>query len=91
MKKIFRNIKLKKFKCKINEESIKKQEGTGFIVCFDDDKYVHCFNTWDLRRLLERDHIRRIHYIFDLTDRIIISRDVLINTDELKDSDNKDE
>lgn len=87
MKKICRTIKLRKYKCKINEESMKKQENKEFIVCFDDDKYMTVYDTWDLRRLLEKDHIRRIHYIFDLTDRIILDRDVLINVDDLKDSD----
>lgn len=84
MKKICRTIKLRKYKCKLNEDSIKQFEGKEFVVCFRDNKYVFVYDTWDLRELLEKDHIRKIQYIFDLTDRIILSRDVLINTDELE-------
>jgi len=39
---------------------------------------------YDLRKMLERDHINHIMYIFDATNRIIINRDVLINTDDLE-------
>ena len=84
MKKVCRTIKLRKYKCKINEDSIKQQENKEFIVCFSDGKYQSVYDTWDLRYLLEKDHIRKIHYIFDLTDRIIIDRDILINTDNLE-------
>ena len=84
MKKVCRTIKLRKYKCKINEDSIKQQENTQFVICFDDGKYEHCWDTFDLRRLLEKDHIRKIDYIFDLTDRIVIDRNVLINTDNLE-------
>lgn len=83
MKKICRTIKLIKFKSKLNEDSIKNIEGTEFIVCFVSGKYTVVWCTDDLRLLLERDHINPIRYIFDMTDRIIISRDVLINTDEV--------
>ena len=83
MKKICRIIKLRKYKCRATEDFIKTHENNEFIICFDDDKYLHCYDTWDLRRFLERDHIRKIHYIFDITDRIIVDRDVLINTDEI--------
>ena len=54
------------------------------IVSFYDNKYIMVSDTWDLRKLLEKDHIRPIHYIFDLTDRIILRRDVLIDTDNLE-------
>ena len=91
MKKICRTIKLRKYKCEINEDSIKQQKGKEFIVCFCDGKYLFAYEETmgDLRRYLEKDYIRRIRYIFDLTDRIIIDRDILIHTDELKDSDIK--
>lgn len=83
MKNICRTLKLMKFKSKLNEESIKNIEGTEFIVCFNNGKYTSACDKDDLRKLLERDHINPIRYIFDMTDRIIISRDVLIDTDEV--------
>lgn len=83
MKKICRTIKLMKFRSRLNEDSIKNIEGTEFVVCFDNRKYIRAYDKDDLRRLLERDHINPIRYIFDITDRIIISRDILIDTDEV--------
>lgn len=83
MKKICKTIKLMKFRSKLNEDSIKNIEGTEFLVCFDDNKYEHVYFKYDLVKLLEKDHIRGIRYIFDFTDRIIIRRDVLIDIDEV--------
>lgn len=83
MKKICRTIRLLKFKTKINEENIDKFGNHEFIICFDDSKWLIACDKYDLRRFLENDHIRSIRYIFDFTDRIIIDRNVLINTDEV--------
>lgn len=83
MKKICRTIKLMKFKSKLNEDFIKNIEGTEFLVCFEDNRYEHVYFKCDLVRLLEKDHIRPIKYIFDMTDRILIRRDILIDTDEV--------
>lgn len=81
MKKICRTIKLLKFKTKLNEESIAEFDNHEFIVCFDNDRWSYAYNKYDLRKLLERDHINPIRYIFDTTDRIIVDRNVLINID----------
>ena len=83
MKNICRTLKLMKFKSKLDEDSIKNLEGTEFIVCFDSGKYTGACDKYDLRKLLERDHINPIRYIFDMTNRIIVRRDVLIDTDEV--------
>lgn len=83
MKKICRTIKLRRFKTKLNEESIAKFDNHEFIVCFDDNKWAMVYDKYDLRKFLENDHIRPIYYIFDITNRIVIDRDVLINTDEV--------
>lgn len=82
-KKVCRTIKLRRYKSKINEESIKQMENNEFIVCFEDNKYLHCFDTFDLKRHLEKDHIRRILYIFDITDRIVIDRKVLFSLEDI--------
>lgn len=83
MKKICRTIKLRKFKTKINEEFIAEYNNHQFLVCFDDSKWKYVLCKDELRELLERDHINPIRYIFDITDRIIVDRDVLINIDEV--------
>lgn len=83
MKKICRTIKLMKFKSKLNEDSVKNLEGTEFIVCFDNGKYERCICKEEVRNFLEKDHINPIRYIFDMTDRILIRRDILIDTDEV--------
>lgn len=83
MKKICRTIKLMRFKSRLNEDSLNQLEETEFIVCFGNGKFIHVYGKEDLRLLLERDHINPIRYIFDMTDRILIRRDVLIDTDEV--------
>lgn len=73
-----------KFRSRLNEDSIKNLEGTEFVVCFEDGKYRLNCDKYDVRKFLEQDHIEPISYIFDMTDRIIIKRDVLIDTDEVQ-------
>lgn len=84
MKKVCRTIKLMKFKSELGGDIFKDFENNEFIVCFEDDTYKYCPDKWDLRIYLEHDHIKKIAYIFDITDRIIVNRDVLINTDDIK-------
>lgn len=78
MKKICRTIKLRRFKCLVNKEEINKLGGYEFIVCFDDNTYKWCLSKSELYRCLEQDHIKGIRYVFDVLDRMIIDRDVLI-------------
>lgn len=86
MKEVCRIIKLRKFKTELNEESVSKWENHEFIVCFSNNKWCMACDKYDLRKVLERDHINPICYIFDITDRIIIDRDVLIKTDLIDDN-----
>ena len=83
MKKICRTIKLMKFKTDICDTDLEKIRGSDFVVLFWNDTYVKCYGKDELRYILEKDHINPIRYIFDLTDRIILDRDVLINTYEV--------
>ena len=78
MKKIFRTIKLRKLKTEITKENLKEFEGKQFYVLYRDDTYEYVMDTYDLRKILEKDHIKPIQYIFDATDRIIVDRDVAI-------------
>lgn len=80
MKKICRTIKLKKFKSMVDLDRI---DGYEYVVCFDDNTYKWCLSKSELRQCLENDHIKSIRYIFDMNDGIIISRDILIDTDEI--------
>lgn len=82
MKKICRTIKLRKFKSYIDEETINKLRENEYIVCLEDDTYHWCLTKSELRYYLEKDHIKRVRYVFDTVDRIMVNRDVLINTDE---------
>lgn len=81
MKKICRTIKLRRFKSFVDKETIDKIDGYEYIVCFADRTYKLCIGKSELYSCLEKDHIKRINYIFDTFDRIIIDRDVLIKTD----------
>ena len=78
MKKIFRTIKLRRLKTEITKENLKEFEGKQFYVLYRNDTYEYACDTYDLRKILEKDHIKPIQYIFDATDRIIIDRDIAI-------------
>lgn len=83
MKKICRRIKLLSYKSWVSKEHLDSIHGSDFYVLFQDGTYVYCYSKEDLRRCLEKDHIKKIQYVFDTADRIIIKRDVLIDTDEV--------
>lgn len=83
MKKICRTIRLRKLKCLIDKETLDKFDGYEYIVCFYDDTYKLCISKTELKQFLEKDHIKGIKYIFDVMDRIIIDRNVLIDTDKI--------
>ena len=83
MKNICRTLKLKKYRSKITEDICKETDGTNFMIIYDDNKW-NLGDSWDVRKALENDHIRKISYIFDMNDRITIQRDILISTDEIK-------
>lgn len=80
MKKVCRYLKLRKLKSGIQKESWEKLEGNEFIVIFQDGTTEHCISKYELYDCLEKDHIKSIRYIFDMTDRIAINRDILIDT-----------
>ena len=84
MKSICRKIKLRKLKSGVMAESWKALAGNDFIVIFSDGTTEHCIGRGELYSCLEKDHIKHIRYIFDMTDRIILERDIIINTEEVK-------
>lgn len=83
MKKINQTIKLRKLKTKLNEESLKFLENNEFLVWYKDNTCENVYCKDDLIRILEKDHIKPIRYIFDMTDRIIVDRDVQIDVSQI--------
>lgn len=84
MKKINQTIKLRKLKTKLNEESLKFLENNEFLVWYKDNTCENVYCKDDLIRILEKDHIKPIRYIFDMTDRIIVDRDVQIDVSQIE-------
>lgn len=78
MKKICQTIKLRKFKTGLSEENQKMLEGNDFLVLYKDDTVKHIYTKDDLIEELENDHIKPIRYIFDMSDRIILDRDIRV-------------
>lgn len=79
MKKICQTIKLRRFKTGLSEENQKMLEGDDFLVLYKDDTVKHIYTKDDLIEELENDHVKPIRYIFDMSDRIIIDRDIKID------------
>lgn len=84
MKKVFRKLILKKYKSYFDEKELDKLNANEYIVCFDNNKWLFVIGKSDLRLLLERDHINPIRYIFDMSDRIYIQREAVIEDSESK-------
>lgn len=82
MKKIIQTIKLRKYKTKIIEESLKKCPEHSYLIWYKDGMAEAVEFKEDLINTLSKDHIRPIRYIFDMTDRIILDRDIKINIDK---------
>lgn len=83
MKKLFQTIKLRKLKTEMNEESINKMCEGEYLVLFQDNTCRQVMSKDNLMRILEKDHIKPIRYIFSMADRIVIDRDIAINTDKI--------
>lgn len=83
MKKILQTIKIRKFKTETNKESIEKIEGQCFLVWYNDCTCEEVYFKDELIKILEKDHIKPIRYIFDMTDRIIIDRDIKVDISEV--------
>lgn len=79
MKKIIQTIKLRKFKTNLSPESIELLEGNEFLIWYKDGTTRDIFFKDDLIEALENDHIKPIRYIFDMSDRIILDRDIKID------------
>ena len=83
MKKILQQIKLRKFKTGLTERALDMIQGNDFLICYRDNTCKEVYYKDDLIRELEKDHIKPIRCIFDMADRITISRDIKIDIDEI--------
>lgn len=52
-----------------------------YLVWFKDNSCQECYTKDNLIKLLEKDHIKPIRYIFNMSDRIIVDRDTHIKED----------
>ena len=87
MRKIIQTIKLGKYKTKIVEETLKKYPNEEYLVLYKDGTTKITLFKSDLIEALQKDHIKPIRYIFDMTDRICIDRDIKINIDKLEEGE----
>lgn len=83
MKKIIQTIKLRRLKTEVNKNLIEEQNKNEFLILFKDGTCKETYYKDDLIRLLEKDHIKPIRYIFNMSDRIIVDRDIHINIEEV--------
>ena len=82
MKKICRTLKLRKYKTELMEKMNLKS--IDYMVIFTDGTWQYCIGEDEVYSLLAKDHIKSIRYIFDMNDRIIVERNILIDTDIIK-------
>lgn len=79
MKKIIQTIKLRKLKTEVNKEFIEEMCEGNYLVWFKDNSCKEAYNKEDLIEILSKDHIKPIRYVFSMSDRIIVDRDIYIN------------
>lgn len=84
MKKIVQTIKLHKLKTEVNKEYVEKMDEGNYLILFKDDTCKQVYTKDGLINILSKDHIKPIRYIFSMADRIVVDRDIHINTDEIE-------
>lgn len=83
MKKLIQTIKLKRLKTEVNKECIEKMCEGDYLVWFKDNTCEETYCKDDLINILSKDHIKPVRYVFSMADRIVINRDIAINTDKI--------
>lgn len=79
LKKIQKIIKIRKLY--ENEEiknKVKEKIESEYLVWFSGDTCKEVYNKDDLLTLIENDNNKRIRYIFDMADRIIVDRNIKV-------------
>lgn len=83
MKKIIQKIKLKKFRNYIPEECHKDYSCDSFIVLYRNYTFKRIYSKSELIDVIQK-HAKDICYVFDMIDRIILDKDILVNMDDLE-------
>ncbi len=78
MKKLIQKIKLRKFP----KVCIEKISGEEFIILYNDNTYERVYDKIDLIIKIQH-NIKDIYYVFDMADRIILDKDIEINSSEI--------
>lgn len=78
MKTLRQYIKLRKFNEGKMKEAIEALEGQEFFVLYDDGTFESVWFKDDLIPILRRDNKKKIKYVFDFVDRIIVDRDIRV-------------
>ena len=78
MKKLFKKIQIRK---PFTDKEFLRTT-CGFVICFTDKTYIRVDNKDELMQYLEKDNKHRIWYIFDMSDRIIIDREIQIESND---------
>lgn len=89
LKKIIQIIKLRKYKTKVVVEALKQHPVNEYLIWYKDGMAESVWNKDELISKLEKDHIRPIRYIFDMTDRIILDRDIEIDIKSIEGGTNE--
>ena len=79
MKKLMQTIKLRRYKTDVIKKYLENNPSEEFYILYKDRTYEMVYFKEDLIKILEKDHIKPIQYIFDATDRIILERDIKVN------------
>ena len=82
-KKIIQAIKLRKLKTEVNKKFIEEANEGSYLVWYKDGTCKEVNFKDDLIDILSKDHIKPIRYIFNMSDRIIVDREIYINTEEV--------
>lgn len=83
MKKLIQTIKLRRLKTEVNKECIEIMCEGNYLVWFKDNTCEEIYCKDDLINILSKDHIKPVRYVFSMADRIVINRDIAINTDKI--------
>ena len=85
LQKVFKTIKYHKlFPDKELEKEMKENFDYGYLVWFSDGSCKEAYSEDDLLGYLERDNEKRIRYIFNMADRIVIDRKIKVIESEEK-------
>lgn len=85
MKKIIQTLKLRKFKTQLMGDYLEKHHNEDeWYVLYKDMTFEYVYFKDDLIRILQKDHIKPVMYIFNATDRIVLERNIKIDLGEVE-------